>query len=207
MGVDDMNKIRTAVRLAFMFVVLVEAGCATHVKFAPTVLAPPAPVTHGGEVAVAHEAEGVPTDIGKATITVFAIPASAVRFDEPNGAEQIMSGMRDALRAAGYDPVTAADPPRGPMLACRITEMHFKNYTWFMPMIQTWGTIRLGLSLTDPGGAIRWQKDYEGKYDGNGVNESFDKAVNVAMGKILTRAAEDFTTPEFRAACCDATGR
>ncbi len=52
--------------------------------------------------------------------------------------------------------------------------------------------------------AERWdlQRDYEGSYDGNGMGETFDKAVNTALGKILARPAKNFTAAEFRTACC-----
>ncbi len=193
-------------RFAFASLLLLVSGCGvTLVSLAPTVRAPPTPVTGGDVVAVAGRAEAVPDTIGYGTITVFAIPASPVRFSDPDAAERIMHGLREALRAAGYRPVTPPEPPQGPVLTCRIKEMRFKNYTWLMPLIQTWGRIRLTLALTDPPGAVRWQKDYEERYRKGGVGESFDEAVNVVMGKILARAAEDFTTREFRTACCDTT--
>ncbi len=197
-----MKGIRGATVALAIAVVSTGTGCTTRVKLAPTVLAPPSPITGGGSIAVAREAKGVPDTIGSETISVFAIPAASVRLAEANNAEQLMDSLRETLRAAGYQPVTAPERPTGPVLGCEIKEMHFKDYTWFMPMIHTWGTIRLGLSLADADGHVHWQKDYEGTYDGNGVAESFDKAVNVALGKILARAGEDFTTPEFHAACC-----
>jgi hypothetical protein len=150
---------------------------------------------------MAAAAEGVPETIGHPTVTVFAIPAGDVTLDQ--GGAGIMKAVGAALEAAGYRPVAAADRPDGPVLVCQVTRMEFKNYTWFMPMIHTWGDIELSLALVEDGDRTRWRKDYAGNYDGNGFDEPFGKAVNTALGKILARAAEDFTSAEFRAACCE----
>jgi hypothetical protein len=185
---------------------LVTAGCgATNISLAPTILRPIAPVREGPELAVAQAAEGVPDTIGYGTVSVFAIPAIPVRFSDPDPPARIMESVRQALRVAGYKPVRAAEPPAGPVLRCRISEMRFRNYTWLMPAIQTWGNIRLTLALVDKGEKTLWHKDYEGRYSHGGVSGSFDVAVNEAMGTILARAAEDFTGSEFRRACCDAS--
>lgn len=182
---------------------LLGCGCgATRVSLAPSIPTPSQPVAGGGKVAVARQADGLPDTIGRATITVFAIPTSSVQFGDPDTAERIMRGLRATLRKAGYQPIDPADLPLGPVLTCRIKEMSFKNYTWFMPAIITWGTIRLTLALSDPTGAVRWQRDYEGHYSDTEVGEGFDEAVNTVMGRILARAAEDFTSSEFSAACC-----
>lgn len=199
-----MSTIRNITRFILLSLLVLGSGCgATHVSLAPTVPKSPTSTAGGQIVAVARRAEALPETIGYGTITVFGIPASPVRFSDTDAGERIMYGLRDTLRAAGYKPVTAPDPPEGPVLTCRINEMRFKNYTWLAPMTQTWGTISLTLTLNDPRGPVRWQRDYEGRYNGSGVGESFDNAVNVAMGEILARAAEDFATSEFRRVCCN----
>ena len=190
-------------RIALLSVAAAVSGaCASEtVWLSPNQIAPPAANGAGAEVTVAAAAEGVPDPIGHPTVTVFAIPAGDVRIEQ--GGEGIMKAVAGALESAGYRAVAAADRPDGPVLVCQVSRMEFKNYTWFMPMIHTWGDIELSLALVDGGGQARWRKEYAGNYDGNGFDEPFGKAVNTALGKILSRAAEDFTNAEFRAACCE----
>ena len=178
---------------------IVAAGCTVTIPLSPKVDAPPTRVTDGAAVAVAPKAQDVPTIIGRGTITVFAIPADSIQLDPEHGAAQVMDGLREALRSAGYTPVACVDPPAGPFLTARITEASFRNYTWFMPVILTWGTLRMSVVLVAPEGGTLWQRDYEGKYRGAG---GFPTAVNEAFGQILTHAANDFPSPEFRNVCC-----
>ena len=190
-------------RIALLAVAAMLSGaCATEtVWLSPNQVSPPDVNGAGAEVGVAAAAEGIPEVIGHPTVTVFAIPAGDVAVDQ--GGEKVMQAVAGALQAAGYRPVAAADRPGAPHLTCQVTRMEFKNYTWFMPMIHTWGDIELSLVLVDGAGQTRWRKEYAGNYDGNGFDEPFGKAVNTALGKILARATEDFTTAEFRAACCE----
>jgi hypothetical protein len=189
----------------FAAVLYVQSGCAaTQISLAPTIAAPAAPVRTGDHVAVAPRAEGLPDLIGYGTVTVLAIPASPVRFSGADGPERIMNGVREALRRAGYTVSMPADHPNAPVLTCRINEIDFSDYTWLGPTVRIWGYINLTLALMDPIGTLRWQKDYASQYAKSGVGTSFDTAVNAAMGEILARAAEDFTTADFRTACCSA---
>jgi hypothetical protein len=194
-------------RLFFLVLcVALHGACATEsVTLSPNLISPPSPLGAGAEVRVASAAEGIPDPIGHPTVTVFAIPAGDVRLEQ--GPERVMESVSKALEFAGYRPVAASERPGAPVLVCRVTQMEFKNYTWFMPMIHTWGDIALSLSLVDEAGQPRWQRDYTGNYDGNGFDEPFGKAVNTAFGKILVRATEDFASTEFRAACCEAAPR
>lgn len=178
---------------------IVTAGCTVTIPLSPKVDAPPTRVTDGAAVAVAPKAQDVPTVIGRGTITVFAIPADSIQLDPEHGAAQIMDGVREALRSAGYTPVACADPPAGPFLTARITKAHFRNYTWLMPVILTWGTLRMSVVLAAPDGGTLWQRDYEGTYKGA---EGFSTAVNEAFGQILTHSANDFASPQFRSVCC-----
>src|SRR5262245_45527862 len=114
--------------------VLLATGCSTIVPLSPRVL-PPAASEPRGQVAVAPTAEGVPATIGHGTISLFAIPVESIQLDGSTAPGQIMDGLRDALRSAGYSPVA---PAAGrPIVSCRMQDAHFKNYTWFMPVIKT----------------------------------------------------------------------
>jgi hypothetical protein len=178
-------------------------GCgATHVSLAPPLAEPAKPVRYGGSVAVSRRAEGLPETIGHGTVTVFAIPATPIRFGATDPAARIMDELRLCLTAAGYAPVTATEPPQGPVLTCTIDEMSFSNYTWLAPVVRTWGTIRLTLAIKDPSGKWLWQKQYEEDYADAGVSSSFNHAVNLTLSKILARATEDFTAADFHASCC-----
>jgi hypothetical protein len=158
------------------------------------------PAGAGSEVRVAAAAEGVPESIGQHTVTVFAIPAGDLRLQR--GPEDLMKAISGALESAGYRAVPAAERPGEPLLVCHVTRMEFRNYTWFMPFIKTWGDIELSLSLVDAEGGTRWRKDYAGRYDEGDWGVSFMRAVNLALEQILAHAAQDFASAEFRAACC-----
>ncbi|MCA9511543.1 MAG: hypothetical protein KC560_12620 [Myxococcales bacterium] len=191
--------------VALASLVVGAGGCTTYTSVTARALAPPSPVADASRVPVAHEATGVPTTIGRDTFSVFAIPVSAVHFEGESGAIDVMNGAREAVRVAGYEPVTADVEPDRPVLTCDVGEMSFKTYTWTAPRILVWGTVRLRLALVRPDGTEAWARDYEKSYDGDGFGESIERGVEVALGTIFTRAAEDFTTPEFQAACCGAS--
>jgi hypothetical protein len=160
-----------------------------------------ASIATGAEVGVAEAAEGVPEAIGNRTLTVFAIPAGDLHLQR--GPTDLMKAIGGALEAAGYRPVPASARPGEPVLVCHVTRMKFKNYTWFMPFIKTWGDMELSLSLVDGEGRARWQKSYVGAYDEGDWGVSFMRAVNLSLDQILAQAARDFASAEFRAACCE----
>ena len=174
-----------------------------HITLDPIVLAPHVPVVDGGRVVLARDVDDLPNQVGVGTFSMFAIPITSVFLPEGDSGLKIMEVVSEALTTAGYTPVPAPEMLSGPVLSCRIVEMSFRNYTWTAPTTIVWGSTRIELSLTDPDGHLRWQREYDADYDGWGINESFDRAVNVSLGKILARAAEDFTNQEFRRACCE----
>jgi hypothetical protein len=195
--------IRRRAPIGLAALVVLASGCGvTQISLAPQI-PQPAKTVDGGPVAVKDRADGLPETIGYSTVSLFAIPAIPVRFGGSDVAERFMDEIRTSLRVAGYTPMNAAELPHGPLLSCTIDEFDFKNYTWLAPMIQTWGTIRLTLTLSQPAGAVRWQKQYEEQYSHGGVSASFNEAVNETLTKILSRATDDFTGADFRAACDD----
>ncbi|MBY0401032.1 hypothetical protein K2X89_12095 [Myxococcota bacterium] len=177
------------------------AGCATErvlLNAEPIAIAEAS--DPGSAIGLSRGAEGVPDTVGRPTFTLFAIPVGRVRLDR--GPERIMEGLGKALEAADYRPVPAEERPELPALICKVTHFKFKTYTWFMPLTLLWGEIKLEISLVGPEGRVLWKNEYSGDYDGKGVGESFDKAMNSAFSKIVTHASEDFSKDSFRAACC-----
>jgi len=191
-------------RSLLILICCLQAGCgATRISLAPS-----SPGANPGDgprkpIVVAPRAEGLPETVGYGTVTVFAIPATPVQFSDADPAARVMDGLRDVLGASGYRAVTAP-PGRIPyvQLNCRINEMRFRNYTWLMPLVVTWGKIRLTLTLEAADGTDLWQRTYEAKYSRRSMGESFHKAVNTTLRDIWAQAAVDFTSDEFRTHCC-----
>ncbi len=179
------------------------AGCTAKVRLSPKAVAPETVIGGNATVLVAPAALGVPETIGHETISLFAIPAIAVKLSNPEPGIDLMNGVREALRQAGYEPVPAGEEQGKPVLECRVLEMYFKNYTYFFPIVRTWGRVRLELALVDADGTIRWQREYAEDFAETDVDvDDFRSALNLTVGKILTRAAADFSQPDFKQACC-----
>lgn len=177
------------------------AGCGvTRISLAPLLPKVTQAGPSSGAIAVRTQAEGVPETIGYSTVSLFAIPASPIRFGGADTGRRIMDDLRICLRAAGYEPADVADSGAAPVLSCTIDDIDFSNYTWLSPVVRTWGTIRLTLRLSGPEGVVRWRRQYEEHYSHTGVSASLNQAVNATMSKILARATTDFEGVEFRAA-------
>lgn len=191
-------------RSILVLICCLQAGCgATQISLAPSI--PLATVGDGPRkpIVVAPRAEGLPETVGYGTVTVFAIPATPVRYSDADPAARVMDSLRDVLGASGYRAVTAP-PGHVPyvQLTCRVDEMRFRNYTWLMPLVITWGTLRLTLTLQTADGKDLWQRTYEAKYNSRGLGELFNNAVNKALSDIWTQAAVDFSSDAFRRHCC-----
>lgn len=154
----------------------------------------------GSPVAVASEAEGIPDPIGLSTVTLFAIPSGQAHFRD--GSVRVMEAVSKSLEAVGYRPVTKAERPVGPWLACEVSRMKFKTYTWFFPAIVVWSDIELSISLLDPAGKTIWAKGYA---DNRRSDESIQNALNAAFQRIRIQMEEDFASEAFKAACCEAS--
>ncbi len=70
-----------------------------------------------------------------------------------------MSSINEVLGAAGYnDPgVKRYIQADVCILKARINEMRFNNYTWFVPIIPTWGRIEFALRLESRSGILLWE--------------------------------------------------
>jgi len=59
---------------------------------------------------------------------------------------------RETLTAAGYRVRDAKGVGDGPVLQCDVKRFSFRNYTWLVPLVFTWGGVDLDLSLVNRDG-------------------------------------------------------
>ena len=175
------------------------AGCS--VALAPRIPSDLGERRVSGEVAAEPAAQGMPQNLGFGTFTAFAIPVAGVHVTNGPGSQLIMDSIKQTLRSDGYEVVDATEATHGPVLECRVTRARFRNYTWLFPIVPTWGSIDLELTLADVrGGVPTWSHAYHSS--SWNLLYSFDRAVNGAMTGILERFAKDAADPSFQRACC-----
>src|SRR5262245_25107214 len=125
---------------------LVSMGCGVNVN--PRIPRDAA-VQAQGDIVADPSARGVPDTIGYGTFSVFAIPIAPVHIDNGNGDQLVMQAIRDALHADGYRVIDTGSDHGSPALQCRVSKFRFRNYTWLVPLVFTWGGIDLDLQITD----------------------------------------------------------
>lgn len=187
-----MNRIRIA-----MLGLLLAAGCGVH-------LDPKVP--HGlgtpreGSMGVGAAARGMPSRVGWGTFTVFAIPIAPVHVSNGPGERIVMAKLKETLAGAGYRPTEPGAPSAGPVLEADVKRFSFRNYTWLVPLVFTWGGVDLDVRLVGHGGAPLWQRSYKG---GNfNLAYSFTLAANRSMEQVLEQFGRDVAGDEFYRACC-----
>jgi hypothetical protein len=151
-------------------------------------------------VSVSQAASGTPSPIGHGTISVFAIKVAPVNIANGSGDQVLMDIFKRALQESGYQ---VADPKASealPVVECTVQRFRFQNYTWFVPIVPTWGGIDLEVRVASRDGKTLWTKSYSG--GSWNLWYSFNGAVNRAMEKILEQAVADFGSSSFREACC-----
>ena len=204
-----MSSTRPCVRRSRLLILLLVAGwtlsgCTTWVQArAPRPPVPPNPATGGEPVAVDGTIEGLPEKLGFNTFTLFAIPIGRIRLDPKLATPLIIEGLEAALEGAGRSPVSAADHPDAPRLVTRIRKMRFHSYRWPV-VIVAWGRLELSIALVDAGGIECWQRTYEVRDHQASFGRVIENMVNGALHEAVSRAARDFASPEFGAACQDA---
>lgn len=181
----------------------IASGCSTTVRLSPKVVAPRTPIKPPARVAVAEFAEGVPEAVATSTGTLLALPLVSMKLSPEERQTGLVNALKEALRLAGYEPVAPSAAPGAPVLRCVARQMRFKNYTYTWPVVITWGNVELELILNAADGKVLWSRVYQEKYsDQSAMQDSMDKLLNLAVSKIVSRAAEDFTQPDFHRACC-----
>lgn len=185
--------------LSLLAVLLSTSGCSVALK--PQTLTPPAQ-TYSDQIVVSQRAEGIDGKVGWGRATVFYIPLVPV-YINGDGNEKVMAQIRGALEQVGYK-VTAPDdsaaPSATPVLKAKVEKFWFNNYTWFFPIVPTWGEVRVTLSLVSQNGQPLWSRAFSG--DGSTFNftDGYSIAANESMRKITESMMREFAGEEFHRA-------
>ena len=140
--------------------------------------------------------------IGRATITLFAIPSGDIRMKDPVE-QEVIDEVEAGLQAAGFR-VERVDAKTAPArsVAVTISKFSFSNYNWVWPIVPTWGDLEIGLSVKDGSG----KTVYNRRFAGSGTsmcllgNCAFTRATRSAMTAALEELIEAASTDEFRRA-------
>lgn len=141
--------------------------------------------------------------IGQMTVTLFAIPSGSVETTSPVGIEVVMQ-VKEALESAGYQITLAKAPYSAPLptniLKLQINEFHFRNYSWFAPLLFTWGNIALTLTLENHEGKVRFARTFQQSGNSYRPFDGFEVAIKEALTEILNQIVKVSSTEEFRQA-------
>ena len=142
--------------------------------------------------------------IGHATMTLWAVESGSVTTTDPV-AEGVVMQVKQALESIGYQVtlVDSAHPVPNPsnILKVNIKEFNFKNYNgfWPIPIVPTWGSIELGLTIENPAGKVLYEKSFRG--GGNSYcltgECAFGTATKEAMTDVLNKIVEECSGEEF----------
>jgi hypothetical protein len=143
--------------------------------------------------------------IGHATATLFAIESGDVTSTAPL-TEEVVTQVKQALESLGYQ-VTLVDsthpvPYPSSILKVRINEFYFKNYNWLWPIVPTWGSIALELTLQNPEGKVLYDRSFHGSGNSYCLTGecAFGTATKEAMTEVLNKIVEACSSEEFRQA-------
>lgn len=161
--------------------------------------------SRSGTINVAEKAEGLDgSKVGWGRITPFAIPIVPI-YVQGDESLDLMTNIQEALVLAGYTPHSvvedrvAADEATGPTLQASVTKKRYSNYTYFAPLIPTWGGMEVTLRLVDAGNVI-WSDDFQG----GGFTMNFFDGYNIAsresMTELLDAMVIAFDSDEFYSA-------
>ena len=141
--------------------------------------------------------------IGHATFTLFAIESGDVTSTAPL-TEEVVTEVKQALESLGYQ-VTLVDsthpvPNPSSILKMRINKFYFQNYNWLWPIVPTWGSIALELTLQNPDGKVLYDKSFSGS--GNSYcltgDCAFGAATKEALTEVLNKIVAACSSEEFR---------
>ena len=184
----------------FITTMLIISGCGAMqetIRLRPQSLITPSN-TYSEQIRTSAIAEGVPPIVGSITATACAIPVASVNL-ESDGNRKIMNFVRDALQQVGYRIIIVHSglPSEIPVLTCRIKKFWFKDYTWLMPFIRTWGEIQLEVILLTPVGEVLWTRDFSAKNSTWNASDAFSNVANQSMKTILNEMVNEFAGEEF----------
>jgi len=142
--------------------------------------------------------------IGKHTFSLFAIPVGNINADVTTPVQPSFDhAVRDALKAAGYDPRPASEAPAGsPILKGEIRQCYFWSYMWFWPVIVQGGEVKVALLVDRPGHSVVWQDQFKRYAPGAAFGGSFgfDIMAKDALTKLVGDIAQGCASEKFRAA-------
>lgn len=112
-----------------------------------------------GSVDLTHTTGVVSGKVGWIRFPLFFIPVVPVYLAK-DVSRQIMLSTAAALKAAGYnaDDALQYHSRDTSILNVHVNSMTFSNYTFFAPVVPTWGRIELTLRLETGDGAPLWEK-------------------------------------------------
>ena len=140
--------------------------------------------------------------IGHATMTVWAVESGSVTTTDPV-AEGVVMQVKQALESIGYQVtlVDSAHPVPNPsnILKVNMKEFNFKNYNGFWPIVPTWGSIELGLTIENPDGKVLYEKSFQGGGNSYCLTSecAFGTATKEAMTEVLNKIVEEFSGEAF----------
>ena len=202
--INKINQINKTKPLAAALAVLavLSSGCSINMKHG-TLTAPAMARTGTVNVAAAatgtaDRPKGANARAGWGRFTIFAIPVVPV-YVEGDGNMAIAQQIQDALTQAGYTPkpIDATDPMAGKLLTCEVDKFRFSNYTWLFPIVPTWGSVELQLSLQGPDKRVLWTQHYRGSGSTLNFFDGYSSSCNSAMTSILNQMVMDFASDEF----------
>jgi hypothetical protein len=148
-----------------------------------------------------HPTESV---IGRHTITIFAIPMGHINTHATTPLRQSFAqAVRDALQAAGYDLVDAAQAPKdSPVLRGEVTACWWFSYMWFWPFVIQGGQNQITLFLDAPDGTTLWKQKFSRAEPGLALVGSYgyDLMIKWSMTKLLRDIVRAVSSEEFNAA-------
>jgi hypothetical protein len=197
-GKEAQVKSQSFFSAATLMVLMAVSGCSVALKPQPFT----APVqTYSDQIAVSRRAEGIDGKVGWGRFTVFYIPLIPIYIEGGDGNEQVMQQVGIALQQAGYkvSVVDGADPSLpAPLLKCKIEKFWFNNYTWFFPIVPTWGEVRLTLNLfSRDGGKLLWSHSFSGDASTFNFTDGYSIAANKSMKIIVDDMVREFANADF----------
>ena len=150
-----------------------------------------------GAVNVAPKATGLDGGkVGWGRITLFSIPVAPIYIQSDEAAD-MMDVISSALSVAGYSPNYAESADGAPLLRADVTRARFNNYTWFAPLVPTWGNVDVTLQLLSSGGEILWEESLHGGRHTFNFTDGYNIAATRTMTELANNMVAAFTSQAF----------
>ena len=118
--------------------------------------------------------------------------------------EEVVAQVKQALESVGYQ-VTLVDsthpvPNPSSILKLRINKYYFQNYNWLWPIVPTWGSIALELTIQNPNGKALYHRSFSGSGNSYCLTGecAFEAAMKEALTEVLNKIMEACSGDEFR---------